>query len=151
MGLGATRDHRNDPRYSEFGALLYRPFETIELEDCKIKSERSERRGRQIFAKRERDAILCDRDDRSATDAISERDIELLADAGTQYARKMCGVVSDEGSSIARMFVGDPAAAGHGERVAEGIFATAKKRPHLFARKDGARVLTPRAEARDHR
>ena len=71
--------------------------------------------GGHFFAQFEFDSAVLDGHDASAADDGAGRNIEFLAHAGAQNADQMIGVLAGEGGAVARDFIGDPSAAGHGE------------------------------------
>ena len=117
MGIGATRDQRNNSCNAEFSAFFNRPFHTIELEDGEDEREVRESRDRHFLAKCELDSALLDFCDASAAHDGTGSNIEFLSNSGAENASQMVGVFAGKSGAVVREFVGDPSASGHSSRV----------------------------------
>src|SRR5512143_1341532 len=120
MNVCAAGNDRDDARDTQFRALLYRPLEAVELENREGQRHGTNRLCRYRLSKFELDAIVIDAHDGSATDLVSERDIELLADARAQHAREVHSVRSSERCTVRFNLVGNDAAAGHSRYKVQG-------------------------------
>src|SRR5271165_3413540 len=122
MLVGSPRDHRDDPSYTQFRAFLDRPLHAIELEDGQQQCDVDWRCGGNCFPELKLHAGVCNSHNAPAANHRPCGDIEFLADAGTQDADEVIGMVPGEGGLIATDFVGDPSAACHwGDDVLEGL------------------------------
>jgi len=120
MRVGTTRDEGNDLGYAEFGGFLDRPLETIELEDGDKQFEFAELRRKNFFAECELDAVVIDADDFPPANNAVSRDLKLLADTRTQYAREMRGILAGQERGVGTEFVGEESAS-HGFIINAGV------------------------------
>ena len=132
--IGAASNDRDNAGDTQFGAFLDRPLHAIEFEDGEQQRDVGDGGCGNFFPQFELDSALLDSHDASMADYGAGGDIEFLTDAGSQDADEMIGVFVGEGGMVARDFIGDPSAAGHGDR---GCVVNRGARG-LFFRPDGA-------------
>src|SRR6185312_2359424 len=113
MFLGPLGNHWNDLGYPQLSTLFNRPLHAIKFKDRQDQCNVGGWCNVELFAERKLHAVTGHADDLSLADVIARRDIEFLSDLCTKHADEMIRVRADEGGTISRAFVGNPAAAGH--------------------------------------
>ena len=117
MLLAAARDDGNDARGSELGDFLDGPLHAIEFEDGEQESDGERGIGFDFGDEVEADRVAGDAGDDAMPDVAAGDDIEFHAGFGAEDADEVGGLIAGERGGRFIPGVGDPAAAGHGERV----------------------------------
>jgi signal transduction histidine kinase len=93
--LAAIRLNGNDTGDAEFGRLLHRPFEALELDERKVEGQLGKfRNGGEFLDHVEADQVLAGRLDRSQPGALVVRDLEFLAHFDAQHTCQVVGVLA---------------------------------------------------------
>ncbi len=123
MSIRSPRNHRNNPRHSNLGALFDSPLHPIKLEDGKNKSKIGRSPQSHFIPKRKLHTLVRERHYFPAANARRECDVKLLSNLSAQHAPQMQSVLAGKRGSISMNFIGDPAAAGQ-KRVLSSQFST---------------------------
>ena len=120
MLLRAVGEDGRDAGDAEFGGLLDRPFEVVELEDSEQQMDGQRGVGLEFLVQGEADFRVGDGGDLRAVEEAVGDDVVDLARPGAEHARKMGGLLSRERGAagmagLRRPGVGNEAAA-HGRK-----------------------------------
>jgi hypothetical protein len=117
MFLCTLRDHGNDPGGTEFRAFFDRPLHAIEFEDGDGQREICNCCLENGFAKLKFHPAVLDGDNPRVVGTAMGNNIEFLIKLGAKNARQMIGVRTGQSGMVTGNFVGNPAAACHGNIV----------------------------------
>ena len=114
MEISTPSNQRDDSCDPQFGALLNRPFHSVELEDSKQQRQlEAGGLGWDFFPEFKFHATVCDSRDSAAMDIAIRNDVKFLPDASAEDTNQMVGMSAGECGPVTGNFIGDPSAAGH--------------------------------------